>query len=324
MLQQVSDGFTATISGTYRHTDFLPRRTNLNLPLAPIEYDQYGRPIYGTLVQQGQLLTVEPGTNERFSSFDVVSAINSDGYSDYWGLTLTVERQVSAEFQLLASFTYSQTTDNLLTAPGGAPGGGLSPFPDSLGGQDWASGRSDLDVPERLVLAALLQPRLPLAPRLAVVFRYQSGAPFTPGFQTGVDASGTGSGNDPAFIDPSVPGTSNLLAQWPCLAARWVSSPRATPAGTPGVEALDLRASFDLMRVAGSPVMLVIDAFNVLESDSGLRDHALYLIDATKQVTVNPGTGTVKVPLVANPDFGNVLVHAVTGRELRIGLRANY
>ncbi len=313
LLQQVTDGFTATLSGTYRHTDFLPRRTNLNLPAAPTAYDQYGRPIYGTLVQEGQLLTVEPGSNDRFPGFDVVSAINSDGYSDFWGLTLTLERQMNARFQLLASFTYSQTTDNLLTAPDGAPGGGLSPFPDSLGGQDWASGRSNFDVPERLMLAALLQPRLPLAPRLAVVFRYQSGAPFTPGFQNGVDAGGTGSGNDPAYVDASVPGMSNLLGQWACLRAEVGQFAARNSCRDPGIEALDLRATFDLMPVGGSPVVLVIDAFNVVESDAGLRDHALYLVDATKTLTANPGTGTVNVPLVVNPDFGNVLVRPGTG-----------
>jgi len=323
LLQQLHDGLTATLSGTYRHTDFLPRRANLNLPSAPTGYDQYGRPIYGTLVQEGQLVTVAPGTNERFAGFDVVSAINSDGYSDYWGLTLTLDRQVGAGLRLLASYTYSQTTDNLLAAAGGVPGGGLSPFPDSLAGQDWANGTSNLDVPSRFLLAAEIQTKLPLAPRLAVMYRYQSGAPFTPGFQGGVDASGTGSGNDPAFIDASVPGTSALLGQWACLRGQVGRFAARNSCRDPSVQGLDLRATVNLVRAGHTPVVLVIDALNVLQSDVGLRDHALYLIDATKSLTVN-AAGVVNVPLVANPNFGNVLVHAATGRELRIGLRANY
>jgi len=52
----LGSGLAAQVAGTYRHTDYLPRRRDLNLPLAPSGHDQYGRPIYGTLVQEGSLL----------------------------------------------------------------------------------------------------------------------------------------------------------------------------------------------------------------------------------------------------------------------------
>ncbi len=268
---------------------------------------------------------MRPGTNRRFSGFDLVSAIDPDGYSDYWGMTVRLERQVGHGLHLLASYTYSRTTDNWLSGRGGDPAGQLSPFPDSLGGQDWAKGRSDFDVSHRVVVAAEFQPRLPLSPRLAFVYRYRSGYPFTPGFRNGVDANGDGSAsNDPAFVDASLPGMSTVLSQWDCLRAQVGRFAERNVCRESGVHALDLRASFAPVRPGGYPVEVVVDALNLLESDFGVRDDALYLVDPSRTLSTNPATGVVTVPLVVNPGFGKILVRRTTGRWLRLGVRVNY
>ncbi len=321
----LGNGLVAELSGTYRHTDYLPRRHDLNLPLAPAAHDQYGRPIYGTLVQQGGLLAVRPGSNRRLSGFDLVSGIDPDGYSDYWGVTLGLERQVGTGVHVLASYTYSRTTDNWLSARAGDPVGQLSPFPDSLGGQDWAKGRSDFDVPHRVVVAAEFEPHVAMAPRVAVIYRYRSGYAFTPSFRNGVDANGDGSAtNDPVFVDAALPGMSSVLSQWDCLRGQVGRFAERNGCREPGVQALDLRASFAPLHAAGYPVEVVVDALNVLESDYGLRDHALYLVDQSRTISTNPATGVVSVPLVVNPSFGQVLVRRTTGRALRVGVRVNY
>ena len=81
---------------------------------------------------------------------------------------------------------------------------------------------------------------------------------------------------------------------------------------------------FHVARPGRFPVEVVVDALNVLESDVGTRDHALYVVDPTRSITTNPATATVTVPLSTNPGFGRVPVHRTTGREFRLGLRVNY
>ena len=66
---------------------------------------------------------------------------------------------------------------------------------------------------------------------------------------------------------------------------------------------------------------LVVEGFNLLESRVGVRDTALLLVDGSRQVTVDPMTGDVDVPLTVNPRFGKKLISTSAGRMLRIGFR---
>jgi hypothetical protein len=232
----VAPGTTLHFSATFRETDFLPRRSDLNRLPTPTATDQHGRPIYGPLVQVGQLIA-SPRPNRRFGDFDVVSALNADGWSRYWGISGAIEHDAGDNLGLFARYTYSRTTDNWLASSDGGPDGQLSPFADDQA-DDWRDGTSDFDLPHRL--AAGVEIRFPgsMGPRLAGVYRYRSGYPFTPGFPTGVDVNGDGSGrNDPAFVDPSIGGVSNLVGEWDCLrsqSGRFAerNSCRASPACT--------------------------------------------------------------------------------------------
>jgi hypothetical protein len=323
--RSLTGGISVDVSGTYRHTDFLPRRADLNLPLAPGARDQYGRTIYGTLVQDGSLLAAAPGSNRRFAGFDLVSAINADGFSDYWGVTVALERTLGRGLSLLASYTYSRTTDNWLGAGGGGPEAQLSPFADSLNGIDWAKGRSDFDVPHRLVLGA--EVALPARPgvRLGLLYQYRSGYPFTPGFRDGVDANGDGSGsNDPAFVDNSVNGMDAVVARWDCLRSQIGRFVARNSCRAPGVQGLSARLAVGLPKVGDRRMELVLDALNVVHSDVGIVDRALFLVDRAGTLTQNPQTRVWTVPLVANPNFGKLLVRQTGATVWRVGLRLSY
>jgi outer membrane receptor protein involved in Fe transport len=318
-------GFELHLDGAYRHTDFLERRTDLNLSSGPSGTDQYGRPIYGTLVQSGGLLAAQPGSNRRFAGFDLVSALNPDGFSDYYGLTVDIERSIGSGLKLVASYTYSQTTDNWLSGAyaGGDPAGQLSPFPNGLsGGRDWSKGTSDYDVPNRVTLAADLTLQRLHGAHLVAVYRYRSGYPFTPGFRPGVDANGDGASNDPAFVDDTVSGMAAVMAKNSCLRSQVGQFAQRNACRSPGISSLDLRLDVPTVNLGGYPLSLTVDLINLLESDVGLVDQALYLVDPTRATTT---VGSVThVPLKANPNFGNVLIRDSSERYLRVGLRVNW
>jgi hypothetical protein len=313
-------GAAVHLAASYRHTDYLVRRHDLNrLPVAAAS-DQYGRPLYGTLVQAGEIVAATPGSNRRFPEFDAVTALDQDGYSDYVGFTMRLERRVGRLLTLSTGYTYSQTTDNWLGARAG-PDARVTPFPDSLEGRDWADGRSDFDVPHRFVLGADLDFG---RARLAAFYSFRSGYPFTPGFRDGVDANADGSWqNDPAFVDDQMAGVSDLYPAWPCLLAQAGRFAERNACRGPTVQRLDLRLALGPFHL-GYPIAVTVDVLNVLDAEYADVDRALYLVDPAGSLTTDPVTGVVAVPLVVNPSFGKVIRRLGSGRALRLGIRVNY
>ena len=310
------------LAGSYRHTDFLPRRTNLNRLPAAAGTDQHGRPLYGTLIQQGALLAADPSGGRRFSGFDLVSALNADGAQDRWEASFALERRFGGTLGLLVAYTVSDTRDNWLGALGGGPDDQLDPFPDGLAGQSWSEGRSDLDVPHRVIAA--LDLRVLSGLRLGGLLRIQSGTPFTPGFRPGVDANADGSArNDPAFVDGSLPGMDALMSAWPCLAAQVGRFAARNACRAPATRALDLWLRFDLSAIRGLPLALTVEARNIVEPDIAARDAAVHLVDGSGAVATDPVSGQVTVPLVVNPNFGAPLTRRGTARAVWIGIRVN-
>ncbi|UCG85495.1 MAG: carboxypeptidase regulatory-like domain-containing protein [Gemmatimonadota bacterium] len=319
---RIGTNATFDISGAYRRTDNLTRRNDLNLITAASSEDQYGRPMYGTTVQAGAILGAEAGTNRRFNQFDLVSSLDSDGFSDYWGITARLERRLGSGLRLFASYTYSQTKDNWLSGLGGQPESQLTPFPDSLGGSDWARGRSDLDVPHRVAIGSELDFG---AIKLSAFYRGQSGVPFTPGFRRGQDMNGDGSAhNDPAFVDDQIAGVTDLLSQWDCLRDQVGRFAERNACRGPWIGTLDLRFTLRTIRLGSYPMEVVVDALNLLDADIAEPDRAIYLLDPSTPVSRNPATGVVTVPLIVNPDFGKPMKRYSSGRALRLGVHVNY
>jgi hypothetical protein len=316
---------TVEVSGSYHHTDFLPRRSDLNLLSSASGHTSEGRPTYGTLVKQGGLVSPAPGSNRRFAGFDLVSGILANGFSDYYAVTATVERKSVRGIGLRASYTYSRTNDNWMLGPTGDPEDQLTPFPENQVSSDWADGRSDLDIPHRLVLTANYTLPGKSGLDIALRYRFRSGLPFTPGFRPGVDMNGDGSGsNDPAFIDGAVAGTDELLSANSCLSGQVGEFAARNSCREKAAHALDLRLALRLpVQVLGGALQLTIDGFNLVATETGIVDRAVYLVDPSQPLTTNP-SGDVVVPLIANPRFGSLLSRRGEPRILRFGLKVDY
>jgi hypothetical protein len=313
-------GVAFHLTGIYQHTDFLPRRVNLNRVPVTVARTEEGRPLYGVLVQQGGLIEAAPGSNSRFRGFELVSGLAPTGFADYYEVTALLERRVAAGLSVAASYTLSSARDNVLGSLAMDPADQLDPFPESLDGQDWSEGTSDYDIPHRVAIMAEYRTagRTPIG--LGIRWRYRSGLPFTPGFRPGVDVNGDGSGgNDPAYLTAEA---QTLLAAGRCTAALNSFAPRNS-CREDAAYGLDLTVSVGLSVGGGQRLALVLDAFNVVSSAVGLVDRALWLVDRNGTLTTD-SQGRVALPLVPNPDFGNLLSRRNDPRLVRVGLRLEY
>lgn len=310
-----------SLQGLYRHTDFLPVRRDLNLTRNPSARDQYGRPLFGTLARSGTLLSATPGSNRRFNGFDAVTSLDPAGASDYLGLSIELRRNLGSGLDLMLLYTFSKTTDNWFGARSGSAEATLVPFPDSVGEGSWIDGTSDFDVPHRLVVGAQARLGGRLGPRIGVMYRYQSGYPFTPGFRDGVDANADGSGrNDPAFVTDTVSGAATLVAATSCLRGQAGGLARRNSCRGPAMGSLDITFGLALWSRGGRSAELTADVIGAIRSGQELSDRALYLVDAAAPMTTSPA-GVTSVPLVANPRFGAALASQDPGAIVRVGLR---
>ncbi|HEX8906727.1 MAG TPA: hypothetical protein VF771_17890, partial [Longimicrobiaceae bacterium] len=311
------------LAGGWSRSEFLPRRADLNRLPSPVAQDQYGRPLYGVLVQRGGLLVAQPGSGRTFSDFEQVSALNVDGWLEWTGVSVEAERRPAAGLRLLANYTFSRTRDNLPSAWGTAPGDIPTPFAGDSARAGWDEGRSGFDIPHRAVAMAEWRGGGSRTPALALVYRFRSGDPFTAGFRQGVDANGDGSAaNDPAFLDPGVSGFQQLASSWSCLSATGAFAVRNACRG-PDVHALDVRVGMDLFRAGQHAARLTLDGLNLVGGETGPLDNAVYLVDPARSLTTD-AQGRVVVPLVANPDFGKPLLRRGSGRTLRVSLQLAY
>jgi len=316
-------GLTLQMSGAYHHTDFLLRRTDLNLAASPSGNTQEGRPVYGTLDQHGGLLFAQPGSSRKFSDYELVSALVPTGFSDHYELAASVTARADRSLSLTAEYAFTRTRDNLVGLLQPDPADQLSPFPGTLDGANWDESRSDLDIPHRLAVSAEWTSggRYPVS--VMARGRWRSGLPFTPGFRPGVDVNGDlGGNNDPAPSDavanPSGPGT---IASCDGLSVGGFAVRNSCR--EKGFGSLDLRLSVPLPigNPDWNPVVLMVEAFNVVASTAGVVDRAAVLIDPARSLTVNSGTGAVDIPFLANPRFGTLLRRGGEPRVVRVGLR---
>jgi hypothetical protein len=307
------EGWSVYLGASVRRTDFLVRRRNLNLPVVPGAEDPNGRSIFGTLQQDGGLVTATGDDALRFDSFGAVWALDPDGWSSYVGASGGLEYS-SDVLDLFATYTYSETTDNWIGASAVAIDGELPPL---LPDDDWDDATSDLDVPHRITVGA--SGHFGLA-TLSGAYRFRSGLPFTPGYRDGVDANGDGSiRNDVAFLDAAMVGA--LLSDWPCLEDQVGGFAARNSCRGPAVHSLDVRVRLNVGHVAGREASLVIDGFNLIENGDGVVDDALLLVDPDASIVTSPDGTVVTIPFTVNPDFGRILYPTSRGRMIRVGFR---
>ena len=319
----IKGGTMFSLAGSYGHTDFLLRRENLNRIDAATRSTHEGRPLFGSLVQQGGLVAAAPASNQKFASFDLVSGLAPTGYVDHYEFTATLEHHSSRGLSLDASYTFGKTTDNLVGLREPDPADQLDPFPSGLpGGADWSSGRSDLDVPHRVAASAQYRTTGKTPVGIGARWRWRSGLPFTPGFRPGVDLNADGGGNnDPVFVDQ---GLESALAGNRCSVLASDFAPRNS-CREGSVQALDLRLSIGLPVTisGGGALTFTVDAFNLVAGKTGIVDRAAVLIDPSRSLGTG-SNGQVNVPFVQNPNFGTLLSRRVESRLIRFGLRMEY
>jgi Carboxypeptidase regulatory-like domain len=322
LTRRLAAGLTLRGTARYHHTDFLLRRTDLNLLPTPTGFTQEGRPVYGTLEKSGGLIIGAPGSNRRITDYDLVSGFASTGAQDFYEAVFGIAREVPRGLSFSANYSFSRARDNWPQSWSGDPTEELSPFPSDPVDGGWAKGISDFDVPQRVNITAFWQSsgRLPI--KVGGRYRFQSGRPYTPGFQPGVDANGDGSGrNDPAFVDANIDGMPSVVLKNDCLGDQLSKFAKRNSCREDGRHALDLGASVTLpIRSIGSPVEITFDLINLFASRSGIVDHALVLVDP-QGTLVTDGAGNVTLPLVANPRFGKLVSRRDEPRVLRLGLR---
>ena len=317
----IADNTALLLGGAVRQTTGLLRRSDVNLITLATAEDQHQRPVYGALTQVGGLVVAEPGSSRRFADYDVVSALTADVTSTYWGVSAGIERRAGGLFDVLASYTYSRTTDE----PG--PGAdGLTPgiTPD-IGVADWADGTSDLDVPHRAVLA--IRSRIPALERVRIggTLRYESSRPFTPGFGPGMDMNADGvAGNDPAFVDPFIDGMDPLLAEWDCLRSAANRFVERNDCRAPARRALDLQLETDLVTRQDLVIAFRVEALDLLSEGGAWYDTALYTLDPEGSADLDATDGIVSVPLRVNPDFGQPLVEGFNPTRVRLELQVRF
>lgn len=298
--------------GVFRRTDGLTRRRDLNRPALPHGVDQNGRALWAQPAKAGSWLGPDNATAGRFEQFGPVWELDQGGWSEYLGVTGRVGWRSSAGVSLVGEYTWSRTEDNV---PGLGTQGMLTGVSLEAGVDDEVTeGISDLDRPHRLT--GLLTVPIPFGQgsRLSAVYRFESGAPFTPGYAAGVDANLDGVlNNTPAFVSDAAVSAHD---EWGCLDGDRGAFATRNSCRAADVQTLDLRLEIG---IPGPGIGLFVDAFNVLDERRALIDTALLGVRSDGEVT-STGT-TTTLPFEVNSGFGSELGDRSTGRMLRIGLR---
>jgi hypothetical protein len=313
LTHHLGTGTVIDVRAVARRTEALPRRRDLNVLPLPIAHDQYGRPLYGALAKQAALLAALPNTGRRFAGYDEVVGVAADGWSEHRGVSLGVEHSAGSGLWLLGRYSFGRTNDNWF-------GGDWTETPPAgFEGDEWLEGRSDLDVPHRFVGAAMVEPLPDL--RIAGVYRYASGQPFTPGFRAGVDANGDGVfGNDPAFVDAALAGVPALTARWSCLRESTGRVAARNSCRAEGTHSADLRVDWSGARFGRGAATFTLEVFNLFDTAPTVPDAALFLLDPAAGLTFDTNARQVTVPLLVNPSFGESSQYPQPGRLLRVGL----
>lgn len=328
--RSLGTGTSLSASVALRRTDFLPRRRDLNRTPARFAQDQFGRDLFGELVQGGETVAIRPGTDRRFKGFDAVWALESDGFATWRGATLSVRHDGGGPLRLQASYTYSETRDNLPRGLSGWPeAAGAPPSVSGSGAApDWTEGRSDRDVPHRLVARGSLEVLERLGLRVGVGYGLQSGLPFTPTIRDFLhpgDAPAPGalgqSSSRPLEIPANIPGLDAVQRMWSCVTQG--SPGERNACRTDPIHDLSLRLESQLLGGAGWSLSLQADALNLLDQGPVVPDPALLIVDG--QGTLGePVNGRLHLPVRVNSGFGEPLVKLSPGRLLRIGLELRY
>ena len=304
-LDRRSGAWWGEVRGVMRRSDFLIRPRDLNRAQGSVASSSQQSLVYGDLLKLGGVLVADPTSNRRLPEFDRIWALDPDGWSTYVGATASVAYRESRG-SLRLSYTRSSTTDNWFGARSPSLDARL-PWTDAEAFDDETS---DFDVPNRLhargQFALLPQQGI----RAHAEFRWRSDYPFSPGYPATVDANGDGSHLNDIARAADLAG---LSGDWGCLDQSAGTVLGRNTCRGPGIQELDVGLSVDLPGSRGLSAR--VDVLNVLASDWGLRDRALYRADPAL-----PGTDA----FIVNPSFGEILVPLTAPSMVRVQLRYGF
>ena len=160
----------------------LPRTADINV----------ASPVATTVTTPSGPVTVTKYTAKRFTNFNRVLEFQSNGHSQYNGLTLDLQKRFSSNWQARLAYTYSKAKDDHPDATIVVPGvDDAREAQDALNlGDEWAY--ADTDVRHRVVLSGVwnlayadhvqnsVAHALLSGWSLSAIVSYQSGQPFTP------------------------------------------------------------------------------------------------------------------------------------------------
>lgn len=323
VVRRLTAGTSIHVGLSHRRTESLPRRRDLNLTPGVFAVDQFGRQLRGEVVQEGGVISIVPGSDRRFPGFEVVSALESDGWSEWLGATVGLRHEGDGPLDVEAHYTLSRTRDNL---PGFGDG-----WPVAVGSRvgvrttepAWVEGRSDLDAPHRLVVSGSLSLADDPGIRLGALYGFHSGRPFTPGVRDLLDGSNSFEWRHlgPVAL-PSGAGAEGLdalMGRWPCLRDLVGGPPERNVCRTDTIHELNVSLAVALR---GSPrwgLELTVDALNLMDSGPVIPDPAAFTVDGSGSLQTGGG-GTIQLPVRVNPGFGEPLVRLSPGRSIRVGL----
>ncbi|HEY6141202.1 MAG TPA: TonB-dependent receptor, partial [Thermoanaerobaculia bacterium] len=188
-VQQSSLGFErgvtndVTFGVTYQYVkgSDLPRTVDINI----------ANPVTATVTTPNGPVTYTKYTAKRFTNFNRVLEFQSNGHSQYNGITFDVQKRFSSNWQARLAYTYAKAKDDHPDATSVVPGtDDAKNAMDALNlGDEWAY--ADTDVRHRVVLSGVWN--LAYADRLqnsvmhallsgwslSAIVSYQSGQPFT-------------------------------------------------------------------------------------------------------------------------------------------------
>jgi hypothetical protein len=234
-------------------------------------------------------------------------------------VTVAVDHNLGTEWNLFSSYTLSRTRDNWFGASHLHPEAALVPIPSDPKTDSWDEGVSDFDTPHRATVGFSWSPEILSGLRLTPVYRFSSGLPFTPMVRPGADLNGDGSIYNDVAVVPSRQALGSLASDWSCLESQSGSLASRNSCRGPSRHELDVAVEFNLFRLGGSSLSLVVEGLNLTDSKSGLLDSSL--VQPVANAPIVTSTTTVSIPLEVNSGFGNLLVPTNAGRTLRATLR---
>lgn len=169
--REIIPDLAVSIDYTYAKTENLERRFNANLKPST-ETAEDGRPLYDDYDVY----------NENFYK---IITFKSDAESEYNAFNLKMNKRMSNNWSMLASYTYAENKDNDSNERSVSSSSGYSQDQYDLDG-DW--GWANFDVRHQLAFSGLYE--LPYGFAVSGIFRYNSGQPWT--ITTGDDDNNDG------------------------------------------------------------------------------------------------------------------------------------